>query len=146
MSLARLIKARRFSSPSASDTALILTRNGDCLQAFFSPASPVTFAADLTASNTFSNSSEPVISRYCSRSIVSRLILTASSPASRRPGSSFFRSVPFVVSVTDSIAEISLSSRIKCVMPRRTRGSPPVSLICRTPSSAAASATVRISS
>ena len=132
-SLARSISERIFSSSENRDTAFTFT---------FRPAEH----AALTELRTVSSPSVPVISRYFSRSIVSRLMFTESSPAEIRSGSIFSSKIPLVVMDTFSIPGTDLISLIRIDRPMRTVGSPPVSLKWRSPSSAACSTTALISS
>ena len=77
---------------------------------------------------------------------VSRLIFSRSTPAARSGAARDGSSAPFVVRHSSSIPGIARSIRQKSTIPRRTRGSPPVTRSFRTPSSAAQAAISRSSS
>ena len=109
---------------SRSSTALILT--GTPRERMSATASSTRAATSLA----------PVMASSRSGRVVSRLMLTPSSPASARAGPYFVSRRPFVVIVTFSTPGTRLSARTKSAAPSLTSGSPPVTRKCRKPSAA----------
>ena len=111
------------SLPPFSATALIFT---------LSPAS----RAASSPAMTLARSPQRVIARNRSGSSVSSEMLTRRTPASNSSPAIFASWLPLVVMVSSSSRPDFTSApilRISCMMLRRTSGSPPVSLILRTP-------------
>ena len=107
--------------------------------------SPAARLASMAAS-TRPTPSRRVRRRKVSSLVVSRLTFTPPCPAAIRPGSCSASRTPLVVRVTCSMPSMAVSPATSSGSPRRTSGSPPVSLIFFTPSPAKIRTSRRISS